>query len=136
MLKLLKYFLIFVILSVTVRTLMQKFFESNADEKIIQSVKDGNTQLPKMMNEFVRADKLEYSDRVVRFYATVIGTREIFDKDKSSFEDLMRGNYCAGNMNLYARANVSIAYVIKYTSAIYGDTEWDFKITPASCGRR
>jgi hypothetical protein len=87
----------------------------------------------RMANDVVRADKMEYSNHVVRFYATVIGTREIYDDEKSGFEDNIHERYCTGNLNLYAKAKVSVAYSIKYTSAAYGNTGWEFKVAPEDC---
>ena len=133
MLKLLKYVFIFIVLTATAETLLHQYTASKVDEKIMQSVKNGNAELPRMINDNIRAEKIEYSNHVVRFYASVIGTREIFDDEKSKFEGFIREKYCTGNMNLYAKANVAVAYSISYTSAGYGNTGWEFKITPDSC---
>ena len=48
MLKLLKYVFIFIILSATAQTLFQQYVASNVDKKILQSIEEGNAELPSL----------------------------------------------------------------------------------------
>ena len=108
----------------------------NYDARIQRSVADENAGLPKMLNEEIREDKIQYANHVVHIYDTIVSAGEVAPEQERQIESSMQESYCAGQpdtIGMYYRYNVALAYTVTSPDPILGDTHWDFEFTPQSC---
>lgn len=125
-----------ILLAVPVVTALgQKFIQRRVDAKITESIEQARKELPKVIGDAIRLDNISYANRTVHYDAVVLANANIDDSRKAAFQTALKEKYCQGNMQLYAKAGVSVEYAITFESVFYKTIEWDFKAVPADCPR-
>ena len=128
MLRSIRNILVIVVVVGVIQSLIHFYGERKRDREIAQAVENGNAKLPVVVGGNIRVEKLEYSNRVVRFFAVFLGDDGVSQRAKDAFEQGMTQMYCQGGMKAFSAAKVAVEYSIK--------TQFEtvaFSITPDKC---
>lgn len=113
MLRGLRNILLLIVVVAAIQGIVQRYGEGRRDRAIAQSVEQLNARLPTVVGDRVRVDKAEYSNHTVRYFAVVLGDREVTQSDKDAFEQGITEGYCRGAMKKLSDAKVTLEYSIK-----------------------
>jgi len=128
MLRSLRNILVIVVVVGVSQSLVRSYGERKRDRDIAQAVDNGNAKLPVVVGGNIRLEKLEYSNRVVRFSAVSLGDNGISQRGKDAFEQGVKEMYCQGGMKAFSAAKVAVEYSIKTPFETVA-----FSITPDKC---
>ena len=113
MLRGLRNILILIVVVAVIQSLLRSYGESKRDHAIAQAVEAGNAKLPMVIGGRIRAEKIEYANHAVRFYAVYLGDETISQPEKDAFAQGVKQVYCQGGMKAFSDAKVAIEYSIK-----------------------
>lgn len=103
------------------------------DWEVKRVVEQDNKQLPRVINNVMRMDKIRYEKHVVYITSTILDSVPINDDYKPKFEALLKDMYCTGMWKGYADNKVTIESTFKFEASNYRGIEWVFKDTPQTC---
>lgn len=110
--------------------------DATRDAKLRKVAEDLNAKTPMMLNPDIRLDKVEYTDKVLRYSATVMGRGvSVSDDQKYALKKEMIEAYCKKDavMQLSREAKVTVEYTYKYLATAWDYDSFTIRLNPDNC---
>ncbi len=103
------------------------------NKEMKQAVETANANLPKVVNNVIRMEKMRYEKRVVYVPMTVLESVPVTDDDKPMLQVQMKEMYCNGKLKDFARAKVAMQFTLSFEAVHYRGVQWEFREEPGLC---
>ena len=136
-----KKLLLFFIIAVVGKVAFDRFMIHNSaakvDENMTKIAAELNQKLP-MTQDQLRLERVEYSDRTLRYQAATLQGTELSAEAKAAMQQNLRAGYCNSNAQAIKKLGVAVEYAVRkdgianINDKVRNET-WSVKLRPQDC---
>jgi uncharacterized membrane protein YhaH (DUF805 family) len=108
--------------------------ESVIDASMRNYVEQMDKKTPLMMNKMMSLDKVEYTNKVLRYKASIKGGRlNISDEQKEAMKKSMLQSYCSQVDGWFPSNKIPVDFVFRYQVTAWDFDSFTLRLAPESC---